>query len=410
MWTLYLVMISVGMGQTIVFAIIPMLGRELALHELVFTVPGFGQYAPKELAITAMSAMTALIFFLVTPFWGRRSDLVGRKAVILTGLLGYTFGTLLFNGASYIGLAGLLSGWGLYFLMVLSRALHALVMSAATPASTAYVVDVTSAENRTKGVSKLSAAIQFGSMLGPTLAIFAAYSFLTPLFIQAAITLFAALMVYRYLPDTDNHRRTEEAPQARLGYFDKRFRIFIFISCLMYTLLGTVQQTLGFYFQDRLHLSGVEAAQYYSAAMMVSSASMLFTQVLVVQRFSWQPLNLLRLGLPFCLLGYLVLANAQDLLLLMFGMSCYGIGMGLSGPGCTASATFLVEPREQGALAGLLAASAGLGFVIGPVAGGFVYGFNPAFPYWVAAMVLVPLIVFLLLMKTPAPLSAKFKD
>ena len=61
-----------------------MLGRELGLDTLVLTVPTLGiDFALKELAITSLSAIASLVFFLVTPFWGRRSDITGRKPMII---------------------------------------------------------------------------------------------------------------------------------------------------------------------------------------------------------------------------------------------------------------------------------------------------------------------------------------
>src|SRR5690625_7331933 len=79
---LYLSMVAVGMGQTVVFAILPMLGRELGLQELVLPLPGGGGWQPRELAITAMSALTALTFSLVAPFWGQ----IGRASCRDRGL------------------------------------------------------------------------------------------------------------------------------------------------------------------------------------------------------------------------------------------------------------------------------------------------------------------------------------
>ena len=97
-------MLSVGMGQSIIFAVLPMLGRELKLHELQLQLPFLHlSIEPKELAITSLSALTALTFSLISPFWGRMSDRYGCKPVIVVGLLGYTLGMALFSGVAYAG-------------------------------------------------------------------------------------------------------------------------------------------------------------------------------------------------------------------------------------------------------------------------------------------------------------------
>ncbi len=139
MWVLYFAIISMGMGQTLVFAVIPFLGRELGLDQIIISLPWLGiEYAPKELAITSLASMSALIFFLAAPYWGRKSELLGRKRVIIIGLLGYTVGTLIFNGVAYAGLVSAVSGVVLYFLLMVSRAALVVVMAATMPASSAY--------------------------------------------------------------------------------------------------------------------------------------------------------------------------------------------------------------------------------------------------------------------------------
>ncbi|HUH36873.1 MAG TPA: MFS transporter, partial [Spongiibacteraceae bacterium] len=163
--TLYLTMVAIGMGQSVVFAIIPMLGRELALDEIVLRLPWLGiEWQPRELAITSLSALTALIFSLVAPFWGRRSDLWGRKRVMMIGLVGYAIGTVLFNAVAWLGLREALLGGALFAALMVTRVIHASIMSATQPATSAYVADNTTADSRTAGLGKLQAANQIGVM------------------------------------------------------------------------------------------------------------------------------------------------------------------------------------------------------------------------------------------------------
>ena len=70
-----------GMGQSMVFAMLPALGREVGLAEV---------------AIGAVISMSSLVFFIGSRAWGRISDRWGRKPVILCGLWGYSIGTLVF--------------------------------------------------------------------------------------------------------------------------------------------------------------------------------------------------------------------------------------------------------------------------------------------------------------------------
>lgn len=388
-FALYLAMMAVGMGQTVVFAIIPMLGRELALDKLVFQLPIVDiTLAPKELTITSLSALAAVVFFFAAPFWGRLSDRVGRKPIIITGLLGYALGSMVFNFASYLGLAGILSGVALYFLLVISRGFHAMVMSGTHPGAAAYMVDITTVSGRTQGMGKLQAANQLGVMFGPVLAWFVSVSFLAPLFIQAVLATAAAILVCLWLPSIPPQPAADTRPR-RMSYFDARYRLFIFVGFVLFSLIAMIQQTLGFYFQDTLSVDGVRSAQLFSVAMVVSSAMMIFAQLGVVQRFGGAPVTLLFAGMPFSLLSYLVLANADNLVMLLGGMALFGFGMGLTGPSFTACATLVVRAEEQGELAGMLGSIIGLGFVFGPLLGGALYSISPSYPYWAAALLIV---------------------
>jgi MFS family permease len=183
--------------------------------------------------------------------------------------------------------------------------------------------------------------------------------------------------------------------QTKLAYFDPRYRKFIILGFIIYSLLGMVQQTLGFYFQDILAIDGVRAAQLFSSAMVVSSVAILLAQFGVVRSYSGLPMGLLRIGLPFMLLSYLLLANATALWMLYLAMGLFGFGMGLTGPSFTASATMAVESHEQGGLAGLIGAIAGLGFMFGPLIGGGLYRLSPSYPYWCSALVMTVVILSL---------------
>ncbi len=378
MVVLSLSLMIVGMGQTVVFAIIPMLGREM----------GFG-----EIAINSLISGAALMYFLSAPRWGRLSDRFGRKPMIVIGLVGCAVGTLLFNVAAWAGLVGILSGAVLYGLLLLSRMVLASIMCAVQPSAMAFVADTTTVEQRTAGLSKMTAANGIGSMVGPGLTVFAAFSLLTPLYIYAFMALAMAVIVLKWLPESrDIHERRRE---KKLSYFDPRIRGYIFLGVILYMMMAVFQQTLGYYFQDVLHLNASQTTQKYGQGMIVSSAVMLFTQLVLVQRFNWSPAFLLKLGIPILLCAFIITALASSFTVLLCAMALFGLGIGLAGPGYAAGASLKVSRQEQGAVAGLISAAPGLGFVVGPLIGGAVYQISPQAPYIMAALVFIPLGIYL---------------
>lgn len=399
-WLLYMSMMAVGMGQTVIFAVMPMLGRALHLHEIVFHLPLLGEYQPKELMITLLSAITALTFSMVSPFWGRLSDRIGRKPVIVIGLMGYALGMALFSAIAYLGLIGMLTGVALFFALMLTRIIHSTVMSAAMPASSAYVVDITHESKRSQGLGRLSACMQIGVMCGPILAYLMSYHYLAPFLLQAVVMVIVGGFILYYFPyhkpEPHSHKK------AHLRYLDKRFAAYLILSLVVYSAVGMVQQTLGFYFQDILHLSAIEAAKHYAAAMVFSSAAMIFSQLVLVKRLGKSPHQLIRLGLPFIVAGFACLSMANSMVLLVAGMMMFGLGMGLSSPSISASASLTVDKQEQGALAGLIGSVAGFGFVLGPLLGGFVYSQSNRLTYEIAALAVAFMLIWVWMGKLPA--------
>ena len=396
---LYCALVSLGMGQTIVFAILPMLGRELGFDLLTIDFPALGLYfQPKELAITTLIALTSLAFFWGATFWGRRSDVVGRKPIILVGLLGYSIGTYIFIGAGYLGLAGIVTGFLMYSLFALTRAGLVWFMCATVPSSSAFVIDSVPIEKRTAHLSRLNSATQIGTMLGPAFAAFVVFGFLAPFFVHATFTLLVAIAIFLWLPESEKSFTTKKVP-SKLRFLDPRYRRYLFISLICFTMLGMVQMTLGFYFEDRLGLPREEAVLQFSFAMVASSSAMLFAQLFVVQRWHTHPLNLLKTGLPIACLAYLLIANANQTTLLLSGMALYGFGMGLAIPGFMVAPTLTVAPEEQGALAGLNSSIPAVGFILGPLMGGLIYKLSPDLTYWIAAVVIGLLWLYSLTMK-----------
>ena len=290
------------------------------------------------------------------------------------------------------GLNGVIGGLALYGILLFYRIFHTGLMAATHPACGAFVADATSLSERTAGLARLAAAMAFGTVLGPGLIYFVRYGLLTPLYLCVIFCSAVLLILWRWLPGRQL-ARGERAP-SRLRYSDPRIRVVLLVGFGMYVVLAMTQQTLGFYFQDRLQLSTIDAVRLFAFGSMVLSLATIAMQLLVVPRLGLSPVLLIRLGLPTAILGYVGIAVATDFTGLCVAMFLCGIGMGLAGPGYTASASLRVAAWEQGSLAGLSASIPGLGFVVGPLIGGLFYGLELRLPYLGAALILMPLAIY----------------
>jgi DHA1 family tetracycline resistance protein-like MFS transporter len=87
--------------------------------------------------------------------------------------------------------------------------------------------------------------------------------------------------------------------------------------------------------------------------------------------------------------AFALLTFANSYFLLTLALVVLGLGFGLAVPGYTAAPTLLVGGEEQCGAAGLISATNGLAFVLGPLFGTALYGLRPDYPYIVGAAVLL---------------------
>ena len=375
---LFTCLVAVGMGQTIVFAILPPLGREIGLAEV---------------QVGAIISASSITFFLASPVWGRTSDRWGRKRVLLIGLVGYTFGTLIFATGFWLALAGLITPIAAFAYLTLSRMLQSTIMSATPPAASAYVADITDVRSRTKGMGGIGAAQNVGSILGPAAGgLLASLSLILPLYFAAGLTVVAAVLVLAFLPEPVQQVAPKQ--MARLRYRDPRILPFIVVGVLMFSGFAVVQQTLAFRFQDVLGLSGQETARTFGFAMMFSAVASLIAQGVIVQRMNLEAMTLLRIAIPLLMAAFAVMSVTNNGTALFLAMGVLGLAMGLAGPGFMAGASLAVSQQEQGAVAGIAGSCGPLGFTIGPLLGTLLYQYEPRLPYLVTLLLYIPLLVF----------------
>lgn len=116
------------------------------------------------LLMASFSAMQ----FLFAPVWGRVSDRVGRRPILMLGLAGSAFFYSLFGYCTSLGSTGTLLGWGVLPWLFLCR-IGAGIAGATIPTAQAYIADVTGPTERAKGMALIGAAFGIGFTFGPLL-------------------------------------------------------------------------------------------------------------------------------------------------------------------------------------------------------------------------------------------------
>ena len=369
--------ISIGMGQFIVFAVLAPLIRSVGLQEIHGGL---------------ILSFSSVIYALSSGVWGRISSVSGRRRVILVGLIGYCLGTLLFSAVFFSGLQLWMQGTMLFLSLCLARMLQSILMGATAPAATAYMADITSPEQRVKGMGLLGSAHSLGTILGPAVAApLILLHLLAPLLAASAMTLLTALVVWKVLPGQPSANKApvnirREIQNTVKSYFDSRYADILLIGVLMFMSYAMSQQTVGYLVQDRLQISPQETAKIVAHAFMCSAVFALIGQFVVVAKLRLASNMLLLVGLPLMLVGYLVLLQLQLERDALIAFSFIGFGFGLAMPGFSASASLSVSAEEQGAVAGVIAGAPALGFILGPTFGAMLYEFDDMAPYTASAV------------------------
>jgi MFS family permease len=366
--TLLLAAAAMGFAQTVLFAILAPLGREVGLVEV---------------QIGAIISSSSLTLFLVSPLWGRASDVWGRRKILLIGLFGYSVGTVMFAGVFQIALLGYLVPVTALVLLIVTRVANATVMAAVSPSVNAYMADITTVKDRIKGMGAIGAAGNIGSILGPAIGgLLASISLITPLYFSIVLTLAAAVLTLYALPELPKPEVIIKQP--RLKYTDPRIFPIVVAGVFLFMGFAIVQQTIAFRFQDELGLSGIETAKIVGISLMFSAAAALFVQLVIIPRLSVRPFVLLRISMPMMMISFAIMALGHTQSMYILSMFIMGLGMGLAGPGFMAGASVAVSSEEQGAVAGVAGSCPPLGFTVGPLLGTYLYSIDGALPYWFA--------------------------
>ena len=375
LYSLMLIIIFVSMGQSVYWQTMPIIGREF----------GFS-----EMEINTVVSISAAMFIILTPFWGKLSDRIGRKSVLLVGLTGYVLSNIIFLYSASIGLLGYVSGFFLLFILLVSRIINSAVGAASRPATGAYVADVTSLEERSSGMGKFGAANNIGTILGPVLVgsiiginIFNSkiegFALLTPLIVMSFLMIIAIFFVLLFLPNkksADSDELNSERPTL-----DKNLKLLISIGVIVFTSFAIVQSVTAYYIQDRFSLTLDETARSTALLLGTMALMAIVSQLTFVQRFKGPPLELIKYSIPLFVLSSLIIVFSPSYTYIYFGMAIMGLAMGLASPGYTAAASLNADPNNQGAAVGLAMVAPGLGFTLGPFLSGLLYSISINLPF-----------------------------
>ncbi len=363
-------------GNTAMQSVLPSIGRALKIDDIF---------------IAMVFSLSAVMWTIFAPYWGRKADHMDRKRLTMIGVLGYFGSKLVLAIVVFAGLAGTIGPMTTIIAFIIFRSLYGIFGSASPPAAQAYVADRTSAADRTASLGLLASGFGLGTIIGPALAPFfvlAPFGLSGPLFAFALFALATAIAVYKYLPNDPPHyahREVQSEPSAALSWDDPRIRRTLIFCFILGTAQAAIGQTLGFLIMDRLQLTPMAALGYVGTAMMAGAAATLLAQWGLIRMLDLSDRQLMTIGALLAAAGCIILALGQSYHAIVSGFALAWLGYGLARPGVSGATSLSVSPEHQGDIAGKVTGVNGAVYVFAPAIGIWLYHFNAHLLYWIMA-------------------------
>ena len=360
------------------------------------------QFGATPLMVTLLATVYSFAQFVFAPIWGRFSDRFGRRPIILLTLGGLVIGYVSLTLADSL------------LLLFLARAFTG-AMAANMGVVSAYITDITSVEDRARGMGRVGAAHGLGFIVGPAIGgLFAGYDPVNPdlqlPFIIAAVlsaTAFA-LAVFSVRETVSVESRDLAARHQRNPFLVFRDAIRLPQLALLLLLLtmtpfvfSAVETTFVMWSERALGWGPWRNGQIYTFMGLIAAGTQWFLVGRLTQRFGER--CLIRAGAVFIGVGVFILPfmTGSFGLCVAFGLIVFGVS--INNPSINSLISRYASPTERGSLLGVSSSCSALARITGPAWGGFAFGtFGRDWPFLSGAVVMAIMLIFALRLTAPA--------
>lgn len=366
------------MGFSVLYAILPPIGRQL----------GFSEFQ-----VGVIFATGAVVLFFCAPIWGRKSDQWGRKPILMVGFIGFAVTQLALAVFAELGLKGVLAAGTTFIALLACRTAFAATVSAVNGPASGYIADTTNEQERTARLSWVNASFGIGSGIGPGVgALLAGINILLPLYAICVWALIMGLAIWFLVPEPKVHRTS--AQTTRLRMTDRRVLPITILTSVSFFAITANLQLAAFYVQDKMGYNSEDTSQAVGALLTTLAAAALCTQIFIIRRFRIPPFTLLAVGMPIGAIGLLGVTLSANLAAFLLFFALVGLAVGLVAPALSGAASLSVSSQEQGGIAGIVDASRAIGSFAAGTGAAALYKFGPEVPYALTTFALTALSVY----------------
>ena len=305
----------------------------------------------------------SIMQFMFAPFWGRLSDRIGRRPVLLIGLSGYGASFIVFGMANHL--------WMLFAARIIAGA----ISSAALPTAMAYVSDLLAPEHLARGMGIMGAAMSLGIILGPGLGgSLGHYSLALPFFVAGGLALLTLPFAYFFLPESRAGAEAHDGEDtARITFTIHRHPQFILFSIALIAsfTMSMFESTFALFSADRLKFGPRDLGIMFTALGILGVVIQGGLIGRVVKRFG--DVRVILGGLLVSAAGLLCMVQVAHVALLWIYTGIFSVGNSFLRPSLSTLVSKTSGKGGKGSSMGLMQSFDSFGRIVGPILGGWVY-------------------------------------
>ncbi|MFZ2025958.1 MAG: MFS transporter [Microgenomates group bacterium] len=375
-----------GLMTIFLIVFVDLLGFGIVLPLLPYIAE---KYEATPLTIGILGATYSFFQLVSGPILGRLSDRYGRKKLLAISQFGSAIGYLLLGMAHNLPL------------LFLARVIDGITGGNISIAQ-AYIADVTTKENRAKGMGIIGAAFGLGFIFGPAIGGFLAkYDYSYPGYFAMVVSLITVFLTMYALPETVNSEERVKSVKAKITFqqfwklaTSANIEYLIIVFFLLNSAFSLMQGTFALWTQKRFNFGPEQNGYIFAFIGIVSVIAQLKLLPLLVKKFHERVL--LNYSTIFFGIGFLLIPFVPNPWYLLATQSFIIFGNAMANPAIQALASENVPKEEYGETLGFLQSAGSLGRIVGPVLGGYLFGaLGIDSPFFFAAFILFVIYIYL---------------
>ena len=357
--------------------IVDLIGFGIVVPVLPYWAREFGA---SGLELGLVQSSYALAQFAAAPLWGKLSDRIGRRPVMLLTIAGTAI------SLAALGFAGSL--WGLFLARLCAGAFAANVSVA-----TAYVADVTAEEERTRWMGMIGASFAVGFTLGPPIGGFlGSIGYAVPMFFAAGLAAVNGVVAFFALKEPEAHADRAAAgaaePRGRFALLRDPTVRKLFAAYLLFSLAVTqLENMFQYYMIDTFQWDVLEVSWILFGMAIVMGGIQGGGMKRLAERYPER--TLVTTGGAIMVLGFFFVPVPGSVAWLMAPLFLLAVGRGISQPSLMSLASFQAEASDRGAVMGTFQSAASLARIFGPALAGVLYDISRGLPFRVGAALML---------------------